>query len=179
MATETKLDRDVFLSSQCSKVLRSMKEHRFGKNIIISPEKALRAANIKIRFADTIVRAKYRKVIEESSNKADVMMRIQKEKQLLERRQIKERARIEAEIRAPMLKRRKNEQLALKKMEEEARSIENINSVAEKELVNLCGGSYLARTRWVEVFGLVLKKDDDDDCLEEACDDDHEEGEIY
>ncbi|XP_010467989.1 PREDICTED: transcription factor GTE12-like [Camelina sativa] len=143
----------------------------------LSPTKALRAATIRIRFADTIVKAKYRKLIDESGgNKADVMMRIQKEKQLLEKREREVKARIEGEPRAARLKVLCKERLAIEELEEEAKFNIVDNSQTMKEMVKLCGRSYLARRarRIEEELGLFLRIEDYWPELEEI----KEEGEI-
>ncbi|KAF8109759.1 hypothetical protein N665_0092s0030 [Sinapis alba] len=74
-----------------------------------SSSKSVRAAAIKIRFADIIVKS--------SSNKSEAMMKIRREKQLLQRKQLQEKARIEARMKI-----RQEARLAVMKVEEEARS---------------------------------------------------------
>ncbi|KAJ0231903.1 hypothetical protein HA466_0295570 [Hirschfeldia incana] len=71
-----------------------------------SSPKSVRAAAIKIRFADIIVKS--------SHNKSDAVMKIRKEKQLLQRKQLQEKARIEARM-----KLRQEARLAVMKVEEE------------------------------------------------------------
>ena len=152
MTTATSLGRDpLFLSSSSS-------------------SNSDRAAAIKIRFADIIVKS--------SSNKSEAMMTIRREKELLQRRQLEEKAMIEARMKV-----RQEERLALVKMEEEeARSnckFEQDPLSAEKvenELLILIGGSRKARDRsLLKKFGLVLKTDHiDDDRLYDL-----EEGEIF
>ncbi|CAN6813315.1 unnamed protein product [Brassica oleracea] len=149
MTTATSLGRDpLFLSSSSS-------------------SKSNRAAAIKIRFADIIVKS--------SSNKSEAMMTIRREELLL---QLQEKAMIEARMKV-----RQEERLALVKMEEEeARSnckFEQDPLSAEKvenELLILIGGSRKARDRsLLKKFGLVLKTDHiDDDRLYDL-----EEGEIF
>ncbi|KAJ4881743.1 Uncharacterized protein Rs2_38798 [Raphanus sativus] len=118
-----------------------------------SSSKSVRAAAIRIRFADIIVKS--------SSNKSEAMMKIRREKQLQE-----EKAR---------MKLRQEARLAVLKVEEEeARSdcrYENPLSV-EKELLNLIGGSRRARDRsLLKQFGLVLKPNVDDDVLDDLDED--------
>ncbi|KAJ4867634.1 Uncharacterized protein Rs2_50822 [Raphanus sativus] len=114
--------------------------------------KSVRAAEIKIRFADIIVKS--------SSNKPEAMMKMRREKQrkLLQEEKARMRMRQEARL------------AVLKVEEEEARSdcrYENPLSV-EKELLNLIGGSRRARDRSLfKQFGLVLKPDVDDDVLDD------------
>lgn len=67
-------------------------------DVQLSPQKALRAALLKSRFADTILKAK-QKALRDHGDKVDPM-KLQLEKERLERQQQEERARIEAQIRA-------------------------------------------------------------------------------
>ncbi|CAA7050238.1 unnamed protein product [Microthlaspi erraticum] len=130
-------------------------------------------------FADIIVKAKCRKLIEESGggNRADAMMRIKKERLLLLKKQREEKSRIEA--RALKLKLRREARLAAEKTDEEAR-----NDVAfedgwlpEWEIANLCGGARNLRSRfWFREFGLVLRPDGDYDDKSLETRDDIEEG---
>ena len=150
MTTATSLGRDpLFLSSSSS-------------------SKSDRAAAIKIRFADIIVKS--------SSNKSEAMMTIRREKLLL---QLQEKASIEARMKV-----RQEERLAIMKMEEEEEARSNCKfeqdplsaKKTEKELLILIGGSRKARDRsLLKKFGLVLKTDHiDDDLLYDL-----EEGEIF
>uniref|UniRef100_A0A0D3BED1 Uncharacterized protein n=1 Tax=Brassica oleracea var. oleracea TaxID=109376 RepID=A0A0D3BED1_BRAOL len=150
MTTATSLGRDpLFLSSSSS-------------------SKSDRAAAIKIRFADIIVKS--------SSNKSEAMMTIRREKLLL---QLQEKASIEARMKV-----RQEERLAIMKMEEEEEARSNCKfeqdplsaKKTEKELLILIGGSRKARDRsLLKKFGLVLKTDPiDDDLLYDL-----EEGEIF
>ncbi|XP_013626532.1 PREDICTED: uncharacterized protein LOC106332599 isoform X1 [Brassica oleracea var. oleracea] len=118
MTTATSLGRDpLFLSSSSS-------------------SNSDRAAAIKIRFADIIVKS--------SSNKSEAMMTIRREKELLQRRQLEEKAMIEARMKV-----RQEERLAIMKMEEEEEARSNCKfeqdplsaKKTEKELVKLIGGS--------------------------------------
>ncbi|CAN7101277.1 unnamed protein product, partial [Brassica rapa subsp. narinosa] len=156
MTTATSLGRDpLFLSSSLSK--------------------SDRAAAIKIRFADIIVKS--------SSNKSEAMMTIRREKRLLQERQLEEKAMIEERMKERM-KVRQEERLAIIKKEEEEEARSNCKfeqdplsaQKTEKDLLVLIGGSRKARDRsLLKKFGLVLKIDHiDDDRL-----DDLEEGEIF
>ncbi|XP_010472263.1 PREDICTED: transcription factor GTE12-like [Camelina sativa] len=168
------LDQKVSSLSKSPAVLKEDKPETESK---FDP-KALRAAAIRIRFADTIAKARYRKeLIDESggsNNKADVMMGMQKAKQLLETRQREEEARIESETRAARLKVLCRERLALEELAEEAKFNVVNNLETEKDMVKLCGGSYLARTRSLQELGLRLIFEDYWPELEEI----KEEGEI-
>ncbi|KAL1190570.1 Transcription factor GTE12 [Cardamine amara subsp. amara] len=166
------LDRDLFEEQRRSEVSCSSgmnqkvcerKSYQDSKGKVpLSPKAALRAAKIRIRFADTIVKAKDKKQELDKklikNNRADAMMRIQKEKQVLVRREREEIARIEAK--AARLNLRRKERLALDKYEEEAKSNIEDNLASEKELVKLCGGSSQARIRWLKMFGLSLRMEE-------------------
>ncbi|KAI9121621.1 hypothetical protein K1719_008654 [Acacia pycnantha] len=67
-------------------------------DVQLSPKKALRAAILKRRFADTILKAQ-QKTLLDHGDKAD-HVKLQQEKERLERIQHEERARIEAQIKA-------------------------------------------------------------------------------
>lgn len=64
----------------------------------LSPKKALRAAMLKSRFADTILKAKQKTLLDHVEKVDPIELRQQKEK--LERQQQEEKARIEAQIKA-------------------------------------------------------------------------------
>ena len=178
MTTATSLGRDpLFLSSS------------FSSN-------SDRAAAIKIRFADIIVKS--------SSNKSEAMMTIRREKRLLQERQLEEKAMIEERMKVRQeerlavlkmeeeekammeerMKVRQEERLAIIKKEEEEEARSNCKfeqnplsaQKTEKDLLILIGGSRKARDRsLLKKFGLVLKTDHiDDDRLYDL-----EEGEIF
>ncbi|KAL2494609.1 Transcription factor GTE8 [Forsythia ovata] len=67
-------------------------------NVHMSPKKALRAAMLKSRFADTIFRAT-QQTLQDHDDKINPV-NVQKERERLKRQQREEKARIEAEIRA-------------------------------------------------------------------------------
>ncbi|CAH2046199.1 unnamed protein product [Thlaspi arvense] len=154
----------------------------------LPPEKALRAAILKSQFAETILKAKHRKVLDQSK-KSD-LINIHIEKEQMERAQREEKARIEAEMRAAKIairlqaetelkQRRERQRLELEKMKMTSDEENNFSSLKE-DFVKLCGTSDMTRT-WLHELGLFLKKDD---CVEdmEVPDttrvDDLEEGEI-
>ncbi|XP_011096463.1 transcription factor GTE9-like isoform X3 [Sesamum indicum] len=84
-------------------------------DVQMSPKKALRAAMLKTRFADTIFKATHQ------SEKSDPV-RLQEEREKLEREQLKEKARIEAEIRAAEEASRRRLQNDLKMQRERERA---------------------------------------------------------
>ncbi|XP_073151845.1 transcription factor GTE12-like [Henckelia pumila] len=99
-------------------------------NLQMSPKKALRAAMLKTRFADTIFRATHQSLLDhgEKSNPA----RMQQEKERMERQQREERTRIEEEIKAVeeesrMRREREREaaRMALQKMQKTVEINEN------------------------------------------------------
>ncbi|KAJ0242619.1 Transcription factor GTE12 [Hirschfeldia incana] len=157
----------------------------------LPPEKAVRAAILKCQFAETILKAKHRKVLDKS-NKSD-LIRIQIEKEQMEKTQREERARIEAEIAAAKLaarmraqaelkEKRERQRLELEKMVKEVDLEENNASKFNEIMINLCGTCDPRRT-WLPELGLFLINDDDSDEDDpEVSDamriDDLEEGEI-
>uniref|UniRef100_A0A5B7AEL2 Putative transcription factor GTE9 isoform X1 n=1 Tax=Davidia involucrata TaxID=16924 RepID=A0A5B7AEL2_DAVIN len=121
-------------------------------DVQLSPKKALRAAILKSRFADTILKAQ-QKTLLDHGDKADPV-KMQQEKERLERLQSEEKARIEAQIRAAeaasrmraeaelkMQREREREaaRLAVQKMERTVAIDDNLESL--KELEMLSGGS--------------------------------------
>ncbi|KAK3432846.1 hypothetical protein EUGRSUZ_D00352 [Eucalyptus grandis] len=123
-------------------------------DIQLSPKKALRAAMLKSRFADTILKAK-QKTLLDNCDKADPV-KMQQEKERLERRQREEKARIEAQIRAAEAaekmraeaearKQRERDReaarIALQKMEKTVDFEENLEIFKELEMLSGCSGS--------------------------------------
>ncbi|XP_044460643.1 transcription factor GTE9-like isoform X2 [Mangifera indica] len=90
----------------------------------MSPKKALRAAMLKTRFADTIFKAQ-KKTLLDHSDKADPV-KMQQEKERLERRQREEKARIEAQIQAAEAATRMKAELELKRQREKEREAARI-----------------------------------------------------
>ncbi|CAN7043627.1 unnamed protein product [Brassica rapa subsp. trilocularis] len=136
----------------------------------LPPEKAIRAAILKCQFAETILKAKHRKVLDKS-NKSD-LIRIQIEKEQMEKTQREEKARIEAEIAAAKLaarmraeaelkEKRERARLDLEKMVKEVDLEENNASKFNENMINLCGSCDPTRT-WLPELGLFLINDDDD-----------------
>ncbi|XP_010559279.1 PREDICTED: transcription factor GTE12-like isoform X2 [Tarenaya hassleriana] len=177
-------------------------------DVPLSPKKALRAAILKSRFADTILKAKQRKVLDNvrrrrisedlvesclQGKNADPS-KLEKEKERLKRMQLEEKARMEAEIRAAeaamqtrketqLKMERERQRLLLQKMEEAAKVEEENNLRVEREMKNLFGsGASISHHQLLENFGLVMKEDD---CLEDFESEtsvlgvDFEEGEIF
>ncbi|XP_030547310.1 transcription factor GTE12 isoform X2 [Rhodamnia argentea] len=123
-------------------------------DIPLSPKKALRAAMLKSRFADTILKAQ-QKTLLDHCDKADPV-KMQQEKERLERRQREEKARIEAQIRAAEAaermraeaearKQRERDReaarIALQKMEKTVDFEENLKILKELEMLSGCSGS--------------------------------------
>ncbi|KAJ4849966.1 hypothetical protein Tsubulata_004859, partial [Turnera subulata] len=118
----------------------------------LSPSKALRAAMLKRRFADTILKAQ-QKTLPVVGDKADPA-KLQQEKERLERRQREEKAKLEAQIRAAEAAARMREEIEHKKQREREReaaraAVEKMEKTANielnldvlKELEKLCGCS--------------------------------------
>ncbi|KAI3456081.1 hypothetical protein Pfo_012744 [Paulownia fortunei] len=121
-------------------------------NVQISPKKALRAAMLKSRFADTIFRATHQALLDHGE-KSD-RLRMQQERKRLEREQLEEKARIEAEIKAAEAASRRREQddlkmrrereraaarMAVQQMEKTVDIDENVDILKDLEI--LCCGS--------------------------------------
>ncbi|KAL0692911.1 hypothetical protein Bca4012_060091 [Brassica carinata] len=158
----------------------------------LPPEKAIRAALLKCQFAETILKAKHRKVLDKS-NKSD-LIRIQIEKEQMEKTQREEKARIEAEMsaakhaakmraQAELKEKRERQRLELEKMVKEVDLEENNALQFNENMINFCGSCDPTRTLLPEL-GLFLINDDDESDEEdsEISDamriDDREEGEI-
>ncbi|XP_022978679.1 transcription factor GTE10-like isoform X2 [Cucurbita maxima] len=120
-------------------------------DVQLSPKKALRAAMLKSRFAETILKAQH-KALPDHGDKVD-QMKIQQEKERLERRQREERERIEAEIKAADMALRLKAEAEKKQQRERDReaariAIQKIQRTVEldqnlemlKELKKLSGG---------------------------------------
>ncbi|KAH6825572.1 hypothetical protein C2S53_016378 [Perilla frutescens var. hirtella] len=88
-------------------------------DVQMSPRKALRAAMLKSRFADTIFKATHPALLDHSE-KSD-LSRMQQERERLEKEQLKEKARIEAQIKAAEAASRRREQDDLKRCRERER----------------------------------------------------------
>ncbi|KAK4440109.1 Transcription factor GTE12 [Sesamum alatum] len=120
-------------------------------DVQMSPKKALRAAMLKTRFADTIFKATH-KVLVDHSEKSDPV-KLQQEREKLEREQLKEKARIEAEIRAAeeasrrrmqndlKMQREREREAARMALEKMGRTVEIENVDILKDLEMLCCGS--------------------------------------
>ncbi|KAL0696725.1 hypothetical protein Bca4012_063905 [Brassica carinata] len=100
------------VSSQLDTPLDNGKLSFVSYDLWDSYKKAIHAAILKCQFAETILKAKHRKVLDKS-NKSD-LIRIQIEKEQMEKTQREEKARIEAEIAAAKLAARTRAQAELK-----------------------------------------------------------------
>ncbi|EEF31529.1 transcription factor GTE9 [Ricinus communis] len=156
-------------------------------DVQLSPTKALRAAMIKRRFADTIFKAQLKKLLPHG-DKADPV-KLQQEKERFEMRQLEEKARIEAQIRAAEQREKEREaaRIALQKMENTAEIEQNIEIIKELEKLSGCSLSYsysfgrrgpegAHSCSLLERLGLIMKDDIVDD--DEILNGDVEEGEI-
>ncbi|KAL1220485.1 Transcription factor GTE12 [Cardamine amara subsp. amara] len=137
---------------------------------LLHAENALRAAMIRDQYADVIVKARNKNVLDQS-NKAD-LIKIQIEKEEMERtQQCEKKARIEAGMRATKIaaqiraqaelkQKREKQRLELEKMKKDYDFDENNHWRLEKDLFNLCGSTSLRRGRLLlKQFGLVLRND--------------------
>ncbi|CAL0306485.1 unnamed protein product [Lupinus luteus] len=120
-------------------------------DVQLSPKKALRAAMLKSRFADTILKAQQKTILDHGDKSDPLKMRLEKER--LERIQREERARIEAQIKAAELaarmkaeeefkKQREEEReaarVALQKMERSVEIENNLECLKELEMLSGC-----------------------------------------
>lgn len=171
----------------------------------LSPKKALRAAMLKSRFADTILKAQ-QKTLLEHGDKYDPL-KLQREKEKLERMQREERARIEAQMknaesarmragevwRIQIEKEREAARAAVEKVKRTVHIEDNLAVVKELERLSGCTLSYKAlggRNEYryakekldklkfenpLERLGLFLK----DEYIPEDEEEGWEEGEIF
>lgn len=156
-------------------------------DVQLSPSKALRAARLRSRFADTIVKAR-EKTLLESGEKSDPV-KMKQEKERLERQQREEKARIEAQIKAAEAASRMREEMELKKKREREREAarialqqversveiyENMEILKEFEMLGGCSEPdyFLAHNRNpLERLGLFMKNEyleEEEDFLENS-----------
>ncbi|XP_042483859.1 transcription factor GTE9-like [Macadamia integrifolia] len=90
----------------------------------MSPSKALRAARLKSRFADTILKAQHKTLLNHGE-KADPA-KMQQDRERLERKQREEKARLEAQIRAAEVESRLRAEAELKMQREREREAARI-----------------------------------------------------
>ncbi|XP_070051551.1 transcription factor GTE12 isoform X1 [Nicotiana tomentosiformis] len=172
-------------------------------NIDLSPTKALRAAMLKSRFADTIIKAK-QKSLPVDGDKAD-LHRMQQERAQLEKQQLEEKARIEAELKAAeVASRRKAEsdlkmqrerqreaaRIALQQMERTVDFEDNLKILRDLEKLCKCcsdaenltgngdGFTIILGDNPLERLGLCIKEDYLNDDEDEILNGDWEDGEI-
>ncbi|KAJ8752033.1 hypothetical protein K2173_001059 [Erythroxylum novogranatense] len=97
-----------FVNSQCKPIDMEIDDHQDGESAPterqVSPEKLYRAALLKNRFADTILKAR-EKALEKGDKRDPEKLRMEREE--LERRQKEEKARLQAEAKAAEEARRK------------------------------------------------------------------------
>ncbi|XP_020593353.1 transcription factor GTE8-like isoform X2 [Phalaenopsis equestris] len=154
----------------------------------VSPEKLYRAALLRSRFADTIVKA-HEKTFDQGEKKDPEKLR--REREELERRQREERARLQAEAKAAEDARRRAEEEAAaeakrkRELEREAarQALLQMEKTVEinEDLSNEGMDDFkLGGSNPLEQLGLYMKADDDEeeDCDGPSCMPDVEEGEI-
>ncbi|KNA25272.1 hypothetical protein SOVF_008060 [Spinacia oleracea] len=145
-------------------------------NIEFSPSKALRVAQMKSRFAETILKAQ-RHTLLEPGGEADKTI-WQQEKESLQRKQHEEKARIEARIRAAKSAARLNEESELKRKRQEAREearmairkmersvniddnyqvLKDLESLMGTSLVVVCNDRRSLATMWSHVDNDILR----------------------
>ncbi|KAI4298196.1 hypothetical protein L6164_031784 [Bauhinia variegata] len=129
-------------------------------DVQLSPKKALRAAMLKSRFADTILKAQ-QKTLLDHGDKANPA-KLQQEKERLERMQREEKARIEAQIKAAEAaarmkaageskqqreKEREAARAAIQQMERTVEIEHNLEILKELEMLSGCKLSYQVLSR--------------------------------
>ncbi|KAL5721146.1 hypothetical protein ACHQM5_013741 [Ranunculus cassubicifolius] len=134
----------------------------------LSPSKALRAAMLKRRFADTIVKAR-QKALLNNDEKIDPV-KIKQEKERLERQQREEKARIEAQIRAAEAASRKREEMEMKQQREREREAARIELEQVERSVEIYGNmeimseiEMLSRGYPLQKLGLFIKDDEEEE----------------
>ncbi|KAG2689175.1 hypothetical protein I3760_09G128500 [Carya illinoinensis] len=158
-------------------------------DVELSPKKALRVAMLKSRFAETILKAQHRKLLDHG-DKADPL-NMQLEKERLKRRQSEERARIEAQMRVAKVASQIKEEAELKQQREREREATRAalhkmeravhleeNLWIQKELDLLLGCSLSCSRTLLEKLGLFIKDESMEDD-EVNLNVDGEEGEIF
>ncbi|KAL8108240.1 transcription factor GTE12-like [Apium graveolens] len=138
----------------------------------LSPKKALRAAMLKKRFADTILKAKQKTLLDHVDKVDPVNLRQEKEK--LERQQQEVKARIEDQIRAANIasslkaqeelrlrreREREAARIALQKMEKTVEIEDNMKVLKELEIVLFKARHGDRMGNIMERIGLFLKND--------------------
>lgn len=159
-------------------------------DVPLSPKKALRVAMLKSRYAETILKAQ-EKTLLDHGNKADPL-KMQQEKERLEKRQREEKAKIEAQIRVAEVASRRKEELELKQKREREREAARAavhkvektvdleeNLWIQKELDALLGCSLSHPRTLLEQLGLFIKVESMEDDYEVNLNLDGEEGEIF
>ncbi|KAG6692120.1 hypothetical protein I3842_10G097200 [Carya illinoinensis] len=158
-------------------------------DVQLSPKKAIRVAMLKSRFAETILKAQHKTLLDHG-DKAETL-KMQQEKEKLKRRQCEERARIEAQMRvakaALQIKEEADQKHQREREREAARAALHMikkaghleeNLWIQKELDMLLGSSLSCSRTLLEQLGLFIK----DEAMEYDEMDlyvDGEEGEIF
>ncbi|KAF5197025.1 Transcription factor gte12 [Thalictrum thalictroides] len=102
----------------------------------LSPSKALHAAMLRSRFADTIVKAQQETLLN-NGGKSD-LVKLKQEKERLEKQQREEKARIEAHIRAAKAASRMKKEMELKMQRQQEREAARIALEKMERTVEIC-----------------------------------------
>ncbi|KAK9116532.1 hypothetical protein Sjap_015479 [Stephania japonica] len=129
-------------------------------SVQLSPSKALRAAMLRSRFMDTIMKAQQEILLSNGEKINPIMMKQEKER--LEKQQREEKARIEAHIKAAkeeaelkLLRRRQAARLALEEMEKSVDIYDGLTIIKELETMGI--DTYFGHDRVLEDLGLYLR----------------------
>ncbi|KAK9088235.1 hypothetical protein Scep_027317 [Stephania cephalantha] len=143
----------------------------------LSPSKSLRAAMLKSRFADTILKAQ-QKTLSTTGDRVDPLKVKQEERERFEKKQRGEKAKIDAHVKAAkeeaalkLLRQRQAARLALEEMEKSADVYDSFAIMKDLEMMGVA--KCIGHDRVLEGLGLYLKNE-----FSEDDDDDVEEGEI-
>ncbi|KAK9170194.1 hypothetical protein Syun_002334 [Stephania yunnanensis] len=147
----------------------------------LSPRKSLRAAMLRSRFADTILKAQQKTL--STSERVDPL-KVKQEREKFEKkrregqRRLLQEARIDAHVKAAkeevalkLLRRRQDARLALEEMEKSVDIYDNFAIMKDLEMMGVA--KRIGHDRVLEGLGLYLKNE-----FHEEDDDDVEEGEI-
>ncbi|KAK9116535.1 hypothetical protein Sjap_015485 [Stephania japonica] len=131
-------------------------------SVQLSPSKALRAAMLRSRFMDTIMKAQQEILLSNGEKINPIMMKQEKER--LEKQQREEKARIEAHIKAAkeeaelkLLRRRQAARLALEEMEKSVDIYDGLTIIKELETMGI--DTYFGHDRVLEDLGLYLRNE--------------------
>ncbi|KAM7262285.1 hypothetical protein ACFE04_021362 [Oxalis oulophora] len=133
-------------------------------DVEMSPTRALRAAKLKSRFAATILKARHSTLLDNVDITDPVKLQQQKEK--LERAQREETARIEAQIRAAEAAMRLKEETELRKQREKEREATRIALQKMEKTVDICENLKIFKElELLSGYDFLLVEDENEDAI--------------